>query len=837
MKLRTFLVIQAALLLCPQLSSYAAPPQRDNALYSRFEKLGVKEIIFAERHPGRDPSGHYYANFGYSCIDPDYWIHGRDGGRLCKLDVGTGKVTALVDDPGGAIRDPQVHYSGKKILFSYRKAGTYHYNLYEINSDGSNLRQITKGAWDDIEPTYLPDDRIIFCSSRCKRWIGCWLAETAVLYRCDADGKNMRAISSGAFTENTPAVLPDGRVLYTRWEYVNRDPVSFHHLWTTNPDGTSQKVYFGNMHPGGVFIDAKPIPGTDRVLLIHTPGHGANEHTGHVAITSDALGPDTKSSMRNISSGRDFRDPYPLSEDAFLVVRDRQIVLMNSRGATEVVYSGNAMLHEPRPLVQRPREKVTASRVDLTKSTGRVILTDIYQGRNMEGVKRGDIKKLLVLEDLPKPVNFHGGGSQPIGHGVTSTLKRILGTVPVREDGSASFEVPAMRSIYFAALDKNDRSIKQMRSFVTVQPGETVSCVGCHEQRRKGVDLGDRAILQALTTTPSRIEPIKDVPQVLDFPRDVQPILDRHCVKCHGNTKRDGGVTLTGDRGPVFSLSYYELYLHWQVKDTSGNPGHGSGRQAGNDTPRTTYSSASPLMKKIDGSHYGVKLAEQQQKIVRLWIDVSAQYAGTYAAYGTGQIGGCWGNNKPVREMADQWPTTAPAAEVVARRCHSCHSRQLPAHVTARIPLDPWGDMLSWTRPLSRYSRHRLFNLSHPDKSLILQAALSNKAGGYANGNAKTKAPAENRGQPPSVTEHPIVFADANDPDYQKILAHIEAAGAKLDEIKRFDMPGFQPNAHYIREMKRYGILPPSLQPGKDPINVYTTDEAYWQSLWHQPSK
>ena len=87
------------------------------------------------------------------------------------------------------------------------------------------------------------------------------------------------------------------------------------------------------------------------------------------------------------------------------------------------------------------------------------------------------------------------------------------------------------------------------------------------------------------------------------------------------------------------------------------------------------------------------------------------------------------------------------------------------------------------------------------------------------------------------MTEHPIVFADANDPDYQKILAHIEAAGAKLDEIKRFDMPGFQPNAHYIREMKRYGILPPSLQPGKDPINVYTTDEAYWQSLWHQPSK
>ncbi|KKK47884.1 hypothetical protein LCGC14_3150680, partial [marine sediment metagenome] len=231
--------------------------QRQAAI-ARLQEFGVEEIVFAERGHGRDISGHYYANFGYSCGDPDVWFHAEDGTKLTKLNVRTGKMVDLVNDPGGSIRDPQVHYDAQRILFSYRKGGTHRYHLYEINTDGSGLRQITDGPYDDVEATYLPDDDIVFCSTRCNRWIGCWLAETAILYRCDSDGENMRMLSSGSFTENTPAVLPDGRILYTRWEYVNRDPVSFHHLWTINPDGTGQMVYYGNMIPGGVFLDAKP---------------------------------------------------------------------------------------------------------------------------------------------------------------------------------------------------------------------------------------------------------------------------------------------------------------------------------------------------------------------------------------------------------------------------------------------------------------------------------------------------------------------------------------------------------------------------------------------------
>jgi len=668
-----------------ELTRRKAEIARRAKVYVRLRELGVEQVVFAERAPGRDPGGHYYANFGYSCIDPSTWIHGADGGRLCTLNVRTGELAALVDDPRGAVRDPQVHYDARKILFSYRKGGTHHYNLYEIGADGSGLRQVTSGPWDDIEPSYLPGGGIAFCSTRCKRYIGCWLAPSAILFRCDADGGNLRMLSSGAFTESTPAVLPDGRILYTRWEYVNRDAVTFHHLWTMSPDGTGQMAYFGNMRPGGVFIDAKPIPGTGDVVFIHSPGHGRNEHAGSVATVAGGLGPNTRSAMRTLSRSGGFRDPWPLSGDALLVARGTQLLLMNARGETEVLHEAAAMVHEPVALIPRPRERAVAPKVDLEQTTGTLFLADVYRGRNMAGVERGAIRKLLVLEDLPKPANFHGGGSQPIGHGVTSTLKRVVGTVPVEADGSAYFEAPVLRSLYFAALDGRDLSVKQMRSFVTLQPGEALGCVGCHEPRTQTTGSGDGHGLQALARPPSRIEPIDGVPPILDFPRDVQPILDRHCIRCHNHDKRKGGVVLEGDRGPVYSLSYYTLLLHWQVKDTGGNPGHGSGRQPGNDRPYTTYSSASPLMKKVNERHHDVQLTPRERTIVRLWIDTSAQYAGTYAAYGTGQVGGCWGNNRPVRVMADRWPSTAPAVDAIKRRCGACHSpRQLPYHVTPR---------------------------------------------------------------------------------------------------------------------------------------------------------
>ena len=799
-----------------------------------LEKLGVKGVLFSERHPGRDPQKHYYVNFGYACTDENEWLHGANGGRLAVLVPATGEVKTLFSDPKGAVRDPCVHYSGEKILFSYRKGGAHYYNLYEINVDGSGLRQITKGDWDDVEPAYLPDGGIVFCSSRCKRYVLCWLAPVAVLFRCDADGGNMRQLSSNTVTENTPCVLPDGRILYTRWEYVNRDPISFHHLWTMNPDGCGQRAFFGNMHRGGVFIDAQPIPGSKQIAYIHSGYHGQLEHAGDLKLLDPSNGPDDRASSKTLLKG-DIRDPLPISTSLFLAARGSELIQVDDEGNVHELYSSSMMVHEPRVLAPRQREQIIPSAVDLSMNSGTLFLADVNIGRNMKGVKPGSIKKLLIMESLAKPANFHGGGSTPIGHGGTWTLKRILGTVPVEVDGSAFFEAPAGRSIYFVAIDENDLCVKQMRSFVTLQPGENVSCVGCHEDRLTAAPSGNRMAGQR---TPSQIKPVAGVPEIFDFPRDIQPILDRHCVECHDAEKREGGVELTGDRGPAYSISYYNLMLFRQISDGAGWRWSGLkncyGRPIGNDTPYTTFSYASPLMKKIDGSHHDVKLTAEEQKTVRLWIDSAANYAGTYASYGTGQIGGWWRSNQAIREMDDDWPSTAPARDAVTRRCASCHEDRMPKSVTDLSAIERTeGDMEGWQRSVSRFSRHTIFNLSRPENSMALRIPLAKQAGGFAEGKMPSPKPVPSDvSSKPKPFTHPVIYESKEDPDYQRMLAHLKAAGKRLNEIKRFDMPGFKPRSEYVREMKRYGILPKSFDVKKHPVNVYALEQAYWR-LFH----
>ena len=739
---------------------------------------GVEEIIFAARGIGSD--GHWYANFGHWVADPNRMMY-RDGGQLCALNLRTGKLRVLLDDPKGGVRDPQVHYDAGKILFSYRKAGSRHYHLYEIKIDGSRLKQITDGPQDDLEAIYLPDGDILFCSSRVNRFVQCWFTQVAVMHRCGPEGKNIRKLSANVEHDNTPWMLPDGQVLFMRWEYVDRSRVRFHHLWTMCPDGTGQMVYYGNMHPGTVMLDAKPIGNTGKVVASFSPGHGRIEHMGHVTVVDPGAGPDAKSYARRISRDANWRDPYAFSEDCFLVARGGQIFIMDGQGRAEVIHpaSGKAArleLHEPRPIRTRPRERLIADRTDWSKPTGRLILSDVTHGRNMGGVKRGEIKKLLILETLPKPVNF-SGTMEPISLGGTFTLPRILGTVPVEPDGSAYFDVPALRPVFFVALDKNGLSVKRMQSFVSVMPGETTSCVGCHEKRTTaGIN---RNKLAAMGRPPSRIEPVKGVPQVIDFPRDVQPILDKHCVKCHNYTKYTGRVSLTGDRGEIYSHAYFNLMSRGLVAH---------GRDAnGNIAPRKIGTSASRMMKKIDGSHNKVKVSEHERTMIRMWIESGAQYPGTYAALGTGMV------------------NARIDGAVVKRRCSKCH----------RDAVRRWD---KW---------EPAFNLTRPDKSLVLLAPLSKASGGLDLCRPKGKAARQKARS---------VFADTKDADYRRLLANVVAAKKQLDKIKRFDMPGFIPNAHYLREMTSYGALPASFDPARDRIDPYRIDEVYWQSFWHRPA-
>ncbi len=795
------------------------PPEPD--LLTRFRETcmaGVDEIVFAQRKSVSD--GHWYANFGYYAFDEEHPLY-ADGGKLSKLNLNTGEVTSLLEDEGGAFRDPQVHYDAKKIIFSYRPGGTPHYHLHEINIDGTGLRRLTDGEYDDIEPSYLPDGDIVFVSTRCKRWVQCWLTKVAVMHRCDPDGRDIRPISANLEHDNTPWPLPDGRLLYQRWEYVDRSQVDYHHLWTANPDGTGQMIYFGNMHPGTLMIDAKPIPGTKKVVSGFSPGHGRRDHDGVLTVVDPSGGPDDKAFAKAISKTPDYRDPWAFSETAFLAAQARRVVLMDELGRTQTLYQlpdedvkAGLQCHEPRPVIARPRERVIPSRARWSQTTGRLVLADVYKGRNMDGIGRGDIKKLMVIEVLPKPINFTGG-MDPLTYGGSFTLERVMGTVPVEEDGSAYIELPAMRAVFLVALDENDMAVKRMQSFLSVQPGETTGCVGCHEQRTQSFLPNQN--LMAMDRSPSKIEPVADCPDILDFPRDVQPVLDRLCVGCHGYEKTEqggpyaGNVVLTGDHGPMFSHAYFTMTVRQLFAD-------GRDKAVSNYAPRTIGSGASRILQMLDGSHYDVQATDQDKKVLRLWTEVGAPYPGTYAALGCGSIGG-YQQNIPVNTDLE-WPTTKAGADVIAKRCDACHKGNdiLPKSISDERGISFW--RFDINDPRLKLSRHVVFNLSRPEKSLLVLAPLSEAAGGLGLCRDADGKPA-------------TVFSDKNDPGYKTLLGMAAAGKANLDQIKRFDMPGFKPRPQYIREMRNYGVLPPDHADDAE-VDVYSLDQAYWESLWYR---
>lgn len=847
--------------------------QPDTSLLAQFRQSGapmdgVDKIVFAVRPSGIDE--HWYANFGYYADDNyygqnngsllkirdtnvcqmsvnplidyrhhskrtvKYFSNGRSrlipsvGGKLCVYDLNSGEMEIILNDSTGSIRDPQVHYEGGKIIFSYCPAGEEHYHLYEINIDGSELKQLTDGDCDDIEPTYTSEGKIIFVSSRANRWVQCWVTPVAILHGCDADGQNIHALSANVEHDNTPWPLPDGRILYTRWEYVDRSQVDFHHLWTINPDGTRQSVFYGNMHPGTVFIDAKPVPDSRKIVASFSPGHGTTEHAGFIGLIDPRLGPDEKKAMTAISKRADYRDPWAFAENAFIAAKGSQMILMNEKGQEQTLFelpdewkNRQLILHEPRPIIKRTPEEKIASTVKPELPNGRLMLMNVYAGRNMREVKRGEIKKLLILETLPKPINFTGG-MEPLTYGGSFTLERIFGTVPVEEDGSAHFELPAMRSFFFVALDKNDRAVKRMQSFVSVMPGELTSCIGCHEQR---TDTPDDVIARnpaAVRRTPSPITVIADfrgvdglgnrlekptgIPDVIDFPRDVQPILDAHCIKCHCPEKRSGDISLVGDRTPLYSISYYTITAKNLVADGRNLP-------KSNYPPWTLGSGGSRLLDFCNGSHHNAKLSERDQTVIRLWCETGATYPGSYTALGCGMIGGYLQNRQDRQDL--QWSEIKDMEEVLKENCASCHTNknQLPLSPSHEIGGPPWSNMQK-DDVRRKFSRQLLYNLTNPEKSTLLLAPLSKSAGGY-----------ESCGK--------AIFKNKKDPRYKKILSGIERTKQHLDQIKRFDMPGFVPRPEYVREMQKYGTLPPETKPS-DVTDVYKLEQQYWQSQWYK---
>jgi hypothetical protein len=245
-----------------------------------------------------------------------------------------------------------------------------------------------------------------------------------------------------------------------------------------------------------------------------------------------------------------------------------------------------------------------------------------------------------------------------------------------------------------------------------------------------------------------------------------------------------------------------------------GQLADGRNRPQSNYAPRTLGSAASPLMHKLLEHHQGVQATALELKTVRLWIDTGAPYPGTYAALGSGMIGSYAENQLSHPDAA--WPQVQAGAAAIERRCVACHANvgPLPRTPSDDQKLPPWNP-LQGRDTRRHFSRHVLYNLTRPEMSPLLLAALAKDAGGYG----RCRGP---------------VFASTADPDYQAILAGIRQAGEKLNEMKRFDMPGFVPRVDWVREMKRFGILPASHDPAAK-VDYYAAERRYWESLWYKP--
>jgi cytochrome c553 len=339
-------------------------------------------------------------------------------------------------------------------------------------------------------------------------------------------------------------------------------------------------------------------------------------------------------------------------------------------------------------------------------------------------------------------------------------------------------------------------------------PGESTTCIGCHEDRTASPSQTPATIL-ANRRAPSKPQPFAGIPDVIDYPRDVQPVWNRNCVTCHNTHQRKGDVSLVGDRTPLYSISYYTITAKSLVADGRNLP-------KSNYPPYALGTSASKLLEYCDPSHHDVQLTERERRIVKLWIETGATYPGTYAGLGSGMIGGYAENSLDRRDI--DWPEMKASLDVLNQRCVSCHTTEknmpLALSPSDEIINPPW-EPLTPNDARRKFSRQLLYNLTNPKDSVLLLAPLSKSAGGY-----------ESCGK--------AVFESTDDPDYQTVLAAIERTKQQLNEIKRFDMPDFIPRPQYVREMKKYNILPRDTDPDQA-FDTYQLEQDYWQSLWYKP--
>jgi len=600
------------------------------------------------------------------------------GGNLCILSPVTpdGKVTPLVPElDGGLFGQFDLSFDARKVVFAYKKKGESFY-IHEIDLDPStgvmvpgSLRQLTFGTdeeakafrcnivsdghtrFNDIDPCYLPNGKIMFVSTRATRIVFCAPGATVTtLHIMDADGKNLHRVSESPVNETAPSVMDDGQVIYTRWEYVDKGLGNAQSLWSVRPDGSGvDHVYKNNTVWPAAMSSARSIPGSKKIVTIagghHTAAVGSVVVVDPTRSRSDidamtSLTPETgypPSMGFPTTKFGTYMDPYPFSEKFFLVSHNPGkhekaiaygIYALDAWGNRAELY-GDAEIScfEPMPLRPRrmPTEIAPLARAEDVKENREtsLFIQDIYQG--MTGIERGRVKYVRVMGALPWPWD-ENGISWSLG--TDPHRKKIYGVVKVHEDGSAYFNVPPNENIFFQALDENFMALQQMSTFVNLVPGEQRSCIGCHEPRKNAPGTASIRALAldqpAQTMTP---QPGDTGPRMVDFAADVQPALDQHCVACHGGEEPKGRLDLAGVPTGKYSRSYDNLIGKGLIsyRDCAYGQAHVQAVP-----PLTHGSHRSKLIAQIQQDPCKTGLTREEFIRIVTWIDTNVPYYGTY---------------------------------------------------------------------------------------------------------------------------------------------------------------------------------------------------------------
>ena len=606
----------------------------------------------------------------------------RPGGGLFVLE-NPGHSLACRDILDGRLADgnvlePRLSYDATRIVFSLVRCSGKSpnpgrltndvdedfYHIWEVNVDGSGLRQLTFGPYDDLMPTYLPDGGIAFCSTRRRGYARCFGGQFSprwhvyTLHRMDADGKNLHVLSFHDTNEWFPSVSHDGSILYARWDYIDRDAVTHQNLWTTRPDGTNPMAVWGNASPTPhCSFQAQPIPGSQKVIFTASAHHSITG--GSIVIVDPAVSDNSQAAITRVTpgipfpeaEGRQIREyyasPWPLSEKYYLVsyspvplvwepganaANALGIYLLDVFGNRELIYRDLEIGSDsPCPLVPRAAPPALPSLLSPgAPPAGAMVLADVYQG--LGNAPRGIIKQLRIVQIFPKTTPV--ANSPPIGIAGEENGRAILGTVPVEPDGSAYFTVPAGKGLLFQALDQDGFAYQTMRSLTYVQPGERTTCIGCHENRRSTPVAKD---VLALLRAPSPIEPGELGGEPFSYVRVVQPVLDKHCVSCHGSERTKGGLDLRGTPHQGFTQSYWALCGDGHLSKGAAMhrpaeplvPRFAMRNQIQVTPPGGRYGAReSRLMKLLVAGHENVRLSPAELRRLAAWIDLNAIFYG-----------------------------------------------------------------------------------------------------------------------------------------------------------------------------------------------------------------